>query len=129
MAAPIGMGAADYNQSDPIWEQIRRNLGYARSYALRMDLANAVPHGDKVLEINGGFVPTGYALAKLGSQYLVFIPGGGSVTLNLSEVSGTLNVEWFNPSTGVATPGAPVAGGPSQTLTAPFGGNAVLFLY
>jgi uncharacterized protein YjdB len=127
--AAIGMGAVDYNQSDPIWEQIRKNLGYARSYTLRMDLANAVPHGDKVLEINGGFVPTGYALAKLGSQYLVFIPGGGSVKLNLTEVSGTLNVEWFNPSTGVATPGSPVTGGPSRTLTAPFTGDAVLFLY
>jgi len=127
--AAIGLGAADYNNSDAIWNQLRNNMGYARSYALRMNLATAVPHGDKVLLINGGFVPTGYCLATPGSQYLVFIPGGGNVTLNLSEVTGTLNVEWFNPTTGVATSGGTVSGGPSQTLTAPFGGDAVLFLH
>jgi uncharacterized protein YjdB len=127
--AAIGLGAAGYTSSDPIWNQLRNNMGYARSYALRMNLATAIPHGDKVMEINGQFVPTGYCLATPGSQYLVFIPGGGNVKLNLSEVTGTLTVEWFNPATGVATPGGTVSGGPSQTLTAPFGGNAVLFLH
>jgi len=122
--AAIGLGAENYTGSDPIWEAIRKNLGYARSYAQRMDLAAAVPHGDVVLS---QFI--GYCLAKLGSQYLVYVPGGGSVTLNLSAVTGTLNVEWFNPATGLATPVGTVAGGASQTLTAPFSGDAVLFLY
>jgi len=127
--AAIGLGAADYDQSDPIWNRLRNNMGYARSYAQRMNLATAVPHGDKVLLINNQFVPTGYCLATPGSQYLVFIPGGGSVTLNLSEVSGSLTVEWLNPVTGAVTQGGSVSGGPEQTLTAPFGGDAVLFLH
>jgi hypothetical protein len=122
--AAIGLGAATYNASDPIWEAIRKNLGYARSYAQRMDLAGAVPHGDLVES-----EPIGYCLAKPGSQYLVFVPGGGSVTLDLSAVTGSLNVEWFNPATGVATPAGTVTGGPLRTLTAPFSGAAVLFLH
>jgi len=121
--AAIGLGAAGYNKNDPIWEAIRKNMGYARNYASRLDLSQAVPHGDLV-----DSEPIGYCLAKPGSQYLVFIPGGGSVTLDLTAVTGTLSVEWFNPSTGVATSGGTVSGG-ERTLTAPFGGAAVLFIH
>ena len=120
--AAIGLGAAGYSDG-PNWEIIRKNMGYARSYAMRIDLAGVVPHGD--------FVDSeliGYCLAKPGSQYLVFIPGGGSVTLDLTAVTGSLNVEWFNPATGVATQAGTVPGG-EQTLTAPFSGAAVLFLH
>jgi uncharacterized protein YjdB len=122
--AAIGMGAADYDPSDPKWEAIRKSMGYTLSYARRMDLASAIPHGDLVLSET-----TGYALVKPGSQYLVFVPGGGSVTLNLSAVIGTLNVEWFNPATGIATQAGTIAGGPLRILTAPFSGPAVLFLH
>jgi hypothetical protein len=126
----IGLGAEGYTASNPKWEAIRTNMGYARNYALRMDLGAAVPHGDKVTQYNGSFASTGYCLAKPGSQYLVYLPGsGGSVTLDLSEVTGSLSVEWLDPATGVATQAGTVAGGPSVTLTAPFGGAAVLFLH
>jgi hypothetical protein len=86
-----------------------------------MDLAAAVPHGE--------LASRGYALVKPGSQYLVFIPEGGSVTVNLSAVSGNLGVEWLNPATGVVTQAGTVAGGASRTLSAPFSGDAVLFLH
>ena len=119
--AAIGLGAAGYDPSNPIWEILRKNMGYARSYAERIDLAAAVPHGD--------LVNTGSCLAKPGSQYLVFLTGGGSVTVDLSAVTGSLNVEWFNPATGVATAQGTVAGGASRTLTAPFSGDFVLFLH
>src|SRR6185436_1966682 len=72
--AAIGLGAEDYNASDPVWEQIRTSLGQTRSYALRLDLAAAIPHGDLVLSED-----TGYCLVKPGSQYLVYIPSAGSV--------------------------------------------------
>ena len=122
--AAIGLGAAGYDPSDPKWEAIRRNMGYSRSYALRMDLAAAEPHGDLVES-----EMTGYALAKPGSQYLVFVPSASTVRVNLSAVGGSLNVEWFNPSTGIATQAGTVAGGVSHTFTVPFSGPAVLFLY
>jgi uncharacterized protein YjdB len=122
--AAIGLGAASYNVNDPIWEAIRKNMGYARNYALRLDLAAAVPHGDLV-----NSEATGYCLAKPGSQYLVYIPSAGSVNMNLSAVTGTLNVEWLNPATGVITQTGTTTGGASVTLTAPFSGAAILFLY
>ena len=34
-----------YDPGNPKWEAIRTNMGYARSYALRMDLAHALPVG------------------------------------------------------------------------------------
>jgi hypothetical protein len=123
--AAIGLGAEDYTASDPVWEDIRKNLGYARDYALRLDLKSAVPHGDLVLSEN-----IGYCLAKPGSQYLVYLPTGGSVTLDLSAVTGSLSVEWLNPATGVITQAGTVAGGSSVTVpAAPFGGASVLFLH
>jgi len=68
-------------------------------------------------------------LAKPGFQYLVYVPSAGSVSMDLRAVTGTLNVEWLNPATGVITQAGTVAGGPSQTLVAPFSGAAILFLY
>jgi hypothetical protein len=69
-----------------------------------------------------------YCLAVVGSEYLVFVPTGGDVTVNLSGASGTRSVEWFNPSTGETVPGVSVAGGKSEQLTAPFSGPAVLYI-
>lgn len=117
-----GVGDPSYNPSDPVWEAIRTNMGYARSYALRMDLAHAVPHGE--------LSSTGYCLAKPGSQYLVYAPSGTSVTVNLSAVpyNVSLTVEWFNTTTGAATIAGTVAGGTSRRLTRPSGAS-VLFLH
>ena len=116
-----GVGDPIYNPNDPIWEQIRTNMGYARSYALRMDLAHALP--------SVTLASSGYCLAVPGSEYLVFLPGGGSVNVNLTGVSGSRAVEWFNPGTGLTTAGAPVTGGGTVTLTAPFSGMAVVYIH
>ena len=114
-----GVGDPAYNPNDPKWEQIRKNMGYARSYALRMDLAHDTPRGD--------LVSSGYALA--GTDYLVFLPSGGSVNVNLAGVSGSRAVEWFKPGTGQTTAGAPVPGGGTVSLTAPFSGMAVVYIH
>jgi uncharacterized protein YjdB len=117
-----GVGDPNYNPSDPVWEAIRKNLGYARSYALRMDLAHAVPRG--------GLASSGYCLAKTGSQYLVYAPGGTTVSVNLTAVpsSVSLTVEWFNTNTGVASVVGTVAGGATRQIKRP-SGNSVLFLH
>jgi len=119
--AAIGMGAADYNRNDPVWESIRKNLGYARNLAVRMNLAAALPRGD--------LASTGYCLAVVGSEYIVFLPGGGSARLNLAGVSGPRTVEWLNPGTGQTTTGPSVNGGSTVTLRAPFSGPAVVYVH
>lgn len=105
---------------DPKWEPIRKNLGYTRRYAERMDLVRAVPHNE--------LASTRYCLANPGKEYLVFLPEGGKVTVDLSAARGEVSVEWFNPATGKATQDPPVPGGRKVQFTAPFAGSAVLYL-
>ena len=119
--AAVGVGAQDYSASNPVWEAIRKNLGYARNIAIRMNLAAAVPRGD--------LASTGYCLAVVGSEYLVFLPSGGSTNVNLSGVIGARTVEWFNPSTGQSIVTGSVNGGSTTRLTAPFTGAAVLYIH
>ncbi len=116
----VGTGALDYDGSRPVWEDVRRNLGYARSFAVRMDLAAARPYDD--------LASSGYCLAVPGSQYLVFAPGGGTVRVDLARAADSLAAEWFDPATGVTTPAPAVAGGAVRALAPPFPGDAVLYL-
>jgi len=80
-----------------------------------------------------GRASTGYALANLaavGAEDLVYAPNGGSFTVNLSNTTATLAVEWLNPSTGAITSAGTIAGGSaSQSFTPPFSGDAVLYLH
>ena len=115
-----GVSDPAYRPDDPKWEAIRKNLGFARSYAMRMDLAHAVPRGD--------LASSGYCLAVVGSEYLVFVPTSTDVTVNLTGVAGTRGVEWFNPSTGETVSAKAVSGGASVRLTVPFSGPAVLYV-
>jgi hypothetical protein len=119
--AAIGVGAADYNASNPVWEAIRKNLGYARNFSVRMNLAAAVPRGD--------LASSGYCLAVVGSEYLVFLPSGGNVRVNLAGVSGARTVEWFNPANGQTFIRGTVNGGSSVTINAPFSGAAVAYIH
>ena len=119
-----GVSDPSYDPNDPKWEAIRKNLGYARTYANKMDLAHAIPHA----ELAG----SGYCLAIPGSQYLIYAPGGFSVTAHLETVPSTdsFTVEWFNTTTGVSTVlPLPVSGGTAQVLNPPStGGDVVLLL-
>jgi hypothetical protein len=116
-----GVSDPAYDAGDPKWEAIRRNMGFARSYAMRLDLARAVPRGD--------LASSGYCLAAVGTEYLVFLPTGGDVRVDLAGSTGTLTVEWFDPSKGRTGAGGTVTGGQSVTLAAPFAGPAVAYLH
>ncbi|HKR09473.1 MAG TPA: Ig-like domain-containing protein [Gemmatimonadaceae bacterium] len=116
----VGVGANGFNAADPKWEAIRKNLGYARSYAVRMNMAAAVPRGD--------LASSGYCLAVVGSEYLIFLPNA-STTINLAGVSGTRTVEWFNPASGQAVAGGTVNGGSTVTIRPPFSGIAVAYIH
>jgi Family of unknown function (DUF6298)/Putative collagen-binding domain of a collagenase/Protein of unknown function (DUF4038) len=105
---------------NPRFDPIRRNMGYARRYAERLDLRKAVPHDD--------LPSTGYCLANPGSAYVVYLPEGGSVTVDLAAADGTLQVEWLDPMTGETASGQPVQGGAVREFNAPFVGDAVLYV-
>jgi hypothetical protein len=105
---------------DPRWPPIRRALGETRRYADRMNLAKTVPAGE--------LASTGYCLANAGSEYLVYLPDGGSAAVDLSAAEGELAAEWFNPAKGEAIAAEAVSGGAKRELQAPFRGHAVLYL-
>ena len=41
-----------------------------------------------------------YCLAELGAQYMVYIPNGGMVKLNLELAPGMFEMKWLDPTTG-----------------------------
>jgi hypothetical protein len=101
-------------------EAPRLAMGYTRRFAQRMDLAAAIPMPK--------LASTGYCLAHPGREYLVYLPEGGEVKVDLSAAKGRLSVEWMHPITGKITPGQAVDGGGWRSFKAPMEGDAVLYL-
>ncbi len=121
--AGYGVGGAGFNPDDPTWISARKNMGYTLTYANRMNLV--------AMEPLPSLASSGYILANPSgsqSEYLVYLPNGGSVIVDLSGAAGSLKVEWLNPSNGIVTDGGITTGGGNRTLTAPFSGDAVLYL-
>jgi hypothetical protein len=69
-----------------------------------------------------------YCLANPGTDYVIYLPDGGSVTIDLSDATGTLNVEWYDPKDGTYYDERTVIGGGRETFTPPFSGDAVLHI-
>ena len=98
---------------------MRKNMGYARMYADKMDLLSTMPRPD--------LASTRYALANPGVEYLVYQPGSGPFTINLQ--SGRYDYEWFNPRTGLLADARSFsASAGNRTFFPPFGGSAVLLI-
>ena len=107
---------------DPYWDMFRTSMGYARLFADRMNLAAMIPQC--------GLASSGYCLANTsanGSEYLIYLPKGPWVSVDLFPAA-NFSVEWFNPASGESSAGENVAGGARRELTAPFRGDAVLYL-
>jgi len=121
MGPQPGNGAELPNPNDkPEFESIRRAMGHTLSYANRMDLINMVPRND--------LSASRYCLADPGKEYLIYLPDGGEVIVDLSSASGTFTVEWFNPETGEAISSEAISGGKSERIVAPFSGDTVLYI-
>ena len=102
-------------------ETTRKNMGYSRRYADRMDLAAMKPRGD--------LSSTGYCLAAPGREYLIYQPDEGAFQVQLSGGSQTpFAVEWLDPKSGTATSSEPVQATGQANFTPPFSGDAVLYL-
>jgi hypothetical protein len=106
---------------DSKWEPIRRAMGHARTLAGRIDLVAMVPRND--------LASCEYCLANPGREYLVYLPDGGSVSIDLSAVADRLSVTWLNPSTGKATRAGTASGGTGRKFKSPFRGDALLYIF
>ncbi len=122
--AGYGVGGNGFDFANSTWVSLRRNLGYTLMYANRMNLGLMTPRSD--------LASTGYCLANpspSNAEYLVYLPEGGTVTVDLSAAIGTLSVEWFNPSDGQVVSGITTTGGGNRSFPAPFNGDAVLYIF
>lgn len=102
------------------WDPVRVSLGHTLRLADRLDLASLTPRED--------LASTQYCLANPGRQYVVYLPQGGLVEVDLSGATEPLRAEWITPVTGQIHAGRSAAPGGQQTLQAPFPGPAVLVL-
>jgi Family of unknown function (DUF6298) len=102
--------------TEPGRQRVRQALGLVRQLADTVDLRFLVPRVD--------LASTRYSLAG-PREYLIYQPGSGSFTVDLSQAPPRLSLTWFNPRTGVVQKGGTLVGGGKATLQAPFAGPAV----
>ena len=74
-------------------------------------------------------VDNGICAAWENTEYIIQLPSGGSVTVDLLRASGNFKVDWFDPSTGARTPSDPVAGGAKRSFTAPDNNDWILHIH
>ena len=103
------------------WIAGRAAMGHTRRLADRLNLATMVPHPE--------LASTRYCLADPGKAYVVYLPGPGEVTVNLSAAPGRFVVEWIDAERGVGRSAEAAAGGGQRSFRAPFSGDAVLYLW
>lgn len=111
--APYYFDGKDPNNST--WVNVRQNMGHILSYANRMKLATMVPQSD--------LCSTEYCLADpIGeeAEYLVYLPDGGDVSVDLSGSLVELVVEWFNPENGTVVNTQEITGGDTQNFLRSF---------
>jgi len=104
---------------DPGWgEPVRKSMGYTLMFARRMDLINMIPSAD--------LASSRYCLANKGKEYLVYLPEGREVFIDLEDTVGPFQVEWFNPENGKIKKSKKIEGGSRLSLTSPFETTDVL---
>jgi hypothetical protein len=65
---------------------------------------------------------------KVGSDYVLYLPAGGTASVDLSAATGTLSYEWLDPRDGRATVTEAVDGGGLRSFTSPYS-EAVLYIH
>lgn len=105
---------------DPGYTASRRAMGQTRLLSERINLAAMKPRPE--------LSSSRYCLANPGHEYLIYLPKGGAVTVDLSAAPGRMAVEWLPPAGGTIVPGNSIDGGAKRTLHCPFPGGAALYL-
>jgi Chitobiase/beta-hexosaminidase C-terminal domain/Family of unknown function (DUF6298)/Putative collagen-binding domain of a collagenase len=101
-------------------ENVRDSMGYALKYSQLVNLSSMSPSSE--------LCSSGYCLINPGREYLVYLPAGGTVRVDLSAASGSFVASWFSPITGRTTSGGTVSAGIPILFTSPIDGDAVLYL-
>jgi len=110
----------DFRSRDRSWDYCRVALGFFRDHAVPLD---KMTNADELVG-NAAHDNSVYRLAQPGELYLVYLPHGGSATLDLAALADpktAFSLSWFNPRDGgpPQTASAQITGGTRATLTAP----------
>ena len=104
----------DYRVREKMWKQSRIALEFFADHEIPFwDMANAneqLSQGDA------------YCLCQPGRLYLVYLKNGGEAALDLSDVDGVFEIQWFNPRDGgplASGSAAAVAGGRKRLIGQP----------
>ncbi|MCX7818316.1 MAG: DUF5060 domain-containing protein [Kiritimatiellae bacterium] len=108
----------DFRSRERSWADARRALEFFRREAIPVDEMRNLDE----LVANPKRSNTAYCFAKPDALYLVYLPRGGTITLDLSRTSGRYRVWWFNPRADMpmlADPRREVEGGARVALGPP----------
>ncbi|MFC1692736.1 putative collagen-binding domain-containing protein [Candidatus Latescibacterota bacterium] len=66
-----------------------RTIRSVQTFVKRLSLERFVPHRE--------IADSGLCLADVGREYVIYLPEGGTVSIDLSEVKGDMITAWYNP--------------------------------
>jgi len=74
-------------------------------------------------------VDAGFALGRRDDRYIVYLPNGGPVDVDLGGANGGFVAEWYDPRSGGIVPGPSVSGGAVRRFIPPDASDWVLHLH
>jgi len=85
------LNCEDWRSRDHLWDLTRYALDFFHQHLPfhQMQAADSLTSN-----------PNDYCLAKLGEVYAVYLPDGGTTSLDLAESQATFDVAWYNPRSG-----------------------------
>ncbi len=102
------------------FDSARLAMGQTLKMANQLSLAAMTPHNE--------LASTSFCLANPGKEYVIYLPEGGEVAVDLSKIQGSAKVQWMKPVEGNLIPGKTIKGGTKTSFEAPFSGDAVLYI-
>jgi hypothetical protein len=105
---------------------LREQLGHLAAFARPMRFWEMQPDDTLVVGSGRRTVPA-FALAS-AHEAVVYLPHGGSVTLNLAGLQGPLTARWFNPREGKWAEEFALEGAGDREFTAPAAEDWTLYL-
>jgi hypothetical protein len=114
-------GITKDDRNFPEFELIRQSMGQARSFSLRLNLADMIPRSE--------LSSTRYCLANEGTEYLIYFPESVEGRIDLRHSKGEFEAEWFIPlmNRTVKIPRS-LSGGDYLEVEPPTSLDAVLYL-
>ncbi|MCS7223738.1 MAG: DUF6298 domain-containing protein [Armatimonadetes bacterium] len=96
----------------PASESIRKAMGVTRRLALTLPLEKMLP----LPELSS----SRYCLSLPGQHYVVFVPEGTAVEVDLTALKGTAQVSWLHPLEGTILQNGSIVGGTKLNLPLPY---------